>query len=329
MRIVFFGSSDFGLPSLDALQDCGHELVRVFTQPAHRAGRGRKPRPTKVYNWARENGVECTEAENINSPDMVRQVAECNGDLLLVIAFGQKIGDEIINMFPKGAINVHGSLLPRWRGAAPVNAAVAAGDKETGITIITVVDKMDAGLMLGKAAIPIGPEDTAGQVHEKLAELSPDLLLYVLEQIEQGTAVYEEQDPSQVTLAPKMKKADGYIDWSQDAEVIYNKIRGFWPWPGVKADYYSGETRKCYRVTIAKAKVVEGAESTGQYGLLDGNLNIICGKGRLQIEKLKPAGGRLMDFRDFANGRGLKPGDIFMPIEEANSLREKQGEQIV
>ncbi|MCF7956643.1 MAG: methionyl-tRNA formyltransferase [Phycisphaerae bacterium] len=316
MRIVFFGSSDFGLCCLDALRDSEFELVKCFTQPAHKAGRGCKPRATAVAEWADKNKVACVEAENINSADMVQDIADCNGDMLVVIAFGQKISDEIINMFDKGAINVHGSLLPRWRGAAPVNAAVAAGDAETGITIITVVDKMDAGFMLGRAAIPIGDDDTAGTMYKKLGKISPRPLMDVIEQIEKGTAVYEEQDVSLVTLAKKMKKADGYIDWSQDAEVINNKIRGFWPWPGVKADYFSGKTRKCYRVTIAKARVVEGAESTGQYGLLDEDLHVICGKGRLEILELKPAGSNLMKYKDFANGRGLEPGDIFMPIEK-------------
>lgn len=315
MRIVFFGSSCFGLCCLDALRDSDFELVKCFTQPAHKAGRGQKPRPTAVAEWADKNSVGCVEAENINSPDMVQAVADCKADLLVVIAFGQKICDEIINMFDKGAINVHGSLLPRWRGAAPVNAAVVAGDKETGITIITVVDRMDAGLMLGKAAIPIGPEDTAGSMYAKLAELSPKPLMDVIGQINSGTAVYEEQDASLVTMAPKMKKADGYIDWADDAAVINNKIRGFWPWPEAKADYYSKETGKCYRVAIAKARVVEG-EHTGQYGLLDEELHVICGKNRLEILELKPAGSRLMKYKDFANGRGLEPGDLFMPIEK-------------
>jgi len=315
MRIVFFGSSDFGLSCLDALRDSEFELVKCFTQPAHKAGRGRKPRPTAVFEWADKNGVACVEAENINSDDMKQAVADCGADLLVVIAFGQKIGDEVINMFDKGAINVHGSLLPKWRGAAPVNAAVVAGDKEAGVTIITVVDRMDAGFMMGKASIPVEEDETAGSLYKKLGEISPKPLMDVIGQINSGTAVYEEQDESLVTMARKMKKADGYIDWSEEASVISNKIRGFWPWPGAQADYYSKATDKCYRVTIAKARVVEG-ESTGQFGLLDENLHVICGKNRIEILELKPAGKGLMSFKDFVNGRGVTPGDLFMPIEK-------------
>lgn len=315
MRIVFFGSSDFGLSCLDTLRDSEYELVKIFTQPAHRAGRGRKPRPTDVALWAAENGVDCCEAENINSQEMVQAVSDCKADMLVVIAFGQKICDDIINMFHLEAINVHGSLLPRWRGAAPVNAAIVAGDKETGITIITVVSKMDAGFMLGKASLAIWPDDTAGSMYKKLGEISGPPLMDAIRQIENGTAVYEEQDISLVTLAKKMKKSDGYIDWSQDAKVICNKIHGFWPWPGAQADYFSGKTKKCYRVTIANCRAVEGGADTGQYGLLDENLHVICGKDRLEILELKPSGKGLMKFKDFANGRGVTAGDLFMPVE--------------
>jgi methionyl-tRNA formyltransferase len=316
MRIVFFGSSDFGLGCLDALRDSSHELVRVFTQPAHKAGRGRKPRPTAVAQWAVANGVGCSEAEKINSPEMKQAVADCNADLLVVIAFGQKICDEIIGMFDKGAINVHGSLLPRWRGAAPVNAAVVAGDKEAGITIITVIDRMDAGLMLEKASIPVSEDETAGSLYKKLGELSDKPLMTAINKIADGTAVYQEQDESLVTLAKKMKKSDGYIDWSQDAEIIHDKIRGFCPWPGAQADYYCSKSEKCYRVTVARSRVIEGEESTGQCGILDENLHVVCGKGKLEILELKPAGKGMMAFKDFANGRGVKAGDLFVGIEK-------------
>lgn len=317
MRIVYFGSADFGVPCLDGLRDSAHELVGIFTQPAHKAGRGRKERPTDVAKWAAVNGVACTEAANINSQEMIKKVADCKADLIVVIAFGQYIGKKVIGLHSKGAINVHGSLLPNWRGAAPINAAVVNGDTVTGISIITVADRMDAGFVLGMASCEITEDDTAGTVYYRLAKLSPKPLLEVIDQIENGCAVYTEQDESKVTLASKMKKEDGFIDWGEDARVIYNKVRGYWPWPGAQADYFSAETKKCYRVTIAKAKVVEDADQSGRFGLLDENLNVICGKGKLQILELKPAGKGIMQFKDFANGRGLKAGDLFMPIEKA------------
>lgn len=316
MRIVYFGSAGFGLPSLEAIRDSAYELVGVFTQPAHRAGRGRKVRKTAVAVWCEENGIDCVEADNINSPEMFEKVSGCHGDLLVVIAFGQKICDKVIGWHEKGAINVHGSLLPKYRGAAPINAAIVNGDDETGISIITVCDRMDAGFVLGTGRCEITADDNAETVHDKLSALSPGVLLDVIGQIESGTAVYDEQDEEKVTHAYKMKKSNGYVDWSQPAGKICDKIRGFWSWPGAQSDYVSQKTGKCIRVTFAKARVVEGGDESGRFGLLDDELRVICGGGRVELLEVKPAGGKLMGFKDFVNGRGVLPGDCFIPIEE-------------
>lgn len=317
MRIVYFGSSPFGVPSLLAINASQHELVRIFTQPARPAGRHKTPRPTPVAQWAIQNSIPCTEAHNINSPEHLEALKTCNADLLVVIAFGQKISPEAIELFPKGAINVHGSLLPKYRGAAPINWAIMHGDTQTGITIITLAERMDAGFVLAKAKIPIKPQDTAQTVNDKLADLSPPILLDTIDQIAAKTAVYQSQDESKVTIAHKLKKSDGYIDWSQPAEVIVNKIRGLWSWPGAKADYVSAKTTKCSRVTIAQARVATANSSRlTAYGIINDDLNVICGQDALQILKIKPAGKGLMDFTGFANGRATQPGDLFMKIEE-------------
>jgi len=317
MRIVYFGSADFGIPCLDRLKSSKHELVGIFTQPAHKAGRGRKEKPTDVALWAASNGVACTEAGNINSEEMINKVADCKADLIVVIAFGQYIGKKVIALHSKGAINVHGSLLPKWRGAAPVNAAVVNGDTEAGISIITVAERMDAGFVLGMASCPVTEDDTAGTLYYKLAELSPDTLLKAIDQIEDGTAVYTEQDESKVTLAPKMNKQDGYIDWSEEVSVIHNKIRGYWPWPGAQTDFLSAKTQKKCRVTITKARIAETDSEGENCGVLDENLKVVCGKGKLEIVELKPAGKGVMAFKDFANGRELKADDMFVPVEKA------------
>jgi len=315
MRIVYFGSADFGIPCLSAIQHSGHDLVHIFTQPAHRAGRGRKPKPTAVAQWAAENNIPCTEAENINSPDMVKQVEACHGGLLVVIAFGQKIGPELISWHRHGAINVHASLLPKYRGAAPINWALMNNETETGVSIITLADRMDAGEILGTGKLQIHPEDTAETLYDRLSHMAPLELLEVIGQLDAGNAVYTKQNDAEATLAPKMKKDDGWLDFTQSAQQVQNTIRAFWSWPGAQADYYSVGTKKCYRVTIAKAEIIETNDDPGTYGLLDENLNVICGKDRLKILKLKPAGSHLMDFQDFVNGRQSKPGDLFMPIE--------------
>jgi methionyl-tRNA formyltransferase len=317
MKIVFFGSGQIGIPSISALADSADiELAHIFTQPARQAGRNRKPSPTPVTAWAMENSIPFTEAENINSPDMIEKVSACNADLLVVIAFGQKIGNEVIALFEKGAVNVHASLLPKYRGAAPVNWAVINNETETGVSIITLAERMDAGEVLAQVAIPIAQDDTAQTVHDKLAQLAPKVLLRTIAEIDAGTAVYKDQDDSKVTFAPKLKKSDGLLDFSEPAGSIVAKIRGLSPWPGAQADYFSQKTSKTCRITIAKAAVITAHTQPEKIGCLDGDLNIVCGQDKLKILQLKPAGGKLMDFQDFANGRQTAPGDKFLKIQE-------------
>jgi len=245
------------------------------------------------------------------------KIADCNSDLIVVIAFGQKIGNDLINLPPKGAINVHASLLPKYRGAAPINWAIINGEAETGISIITLGEKMDAGRILAQSKTDIAPDETAGRLHDRLAQMAAPLLLKTIEQIGDGTAVYTEQDHSRATLAPKLKKSDGFIDFAEMAESLARKIRGFWPWPGASATYLSKKTNKSTRVTIAMAEVKETSNPTAlSVGMLDENLNIICGVNALKITKIKPAGSPLMDFKDFVNGRQTQPGDLFTKIDK-------------
>jgi len=317
MKITFFGSGEIGIPSLEALKESQNELCAIFTQPARPAGRKRTPTPTPVANWARQNRVKCTETANINAPDMREELITCGGQLLVVIAFGQKISQQVCTLHRAGAINVHASLLPKYRGAATINWAIINGETQTGISIITLADKMDAGEVLNTTKVAIAGDDTAQTLHDKLARTAPKVLLETIAAIEAGTAVYTSQDDSQVTLAHKLKKSDGFIDFSAPAGEINNKVRGLWPWPGAQTIFVSAKTGKTCRVTIAKAEVVSVAKgSYDRIGLLDENLNVICGAGSLRIDRLKPAGGSLMDFKDFANGRDVRPLDRFIPIEE-------------
>ena len=175
---------------------------------------------------------------------------------------------------------------------------------------------MDAGEVLAQSTIPIKKEDTAQSVHQTLAELAPKVLLDTIAEIEAGTAVYKKQDDSKVTFAPKLKKSDGFIDFSEPAGSIAAKIRGLSPWPGAQADYFSQKTSKTCRITIAKASVVTADTQPEKIGSLDDDLNIICGQNKLKILRLKPAGGKLMDFQDFINGRQTAPGDKFLKIQE-------------
>jgi methionyl-tRNA formyltransferase len=317
MKIVYLGSGQFGIECLNALAKSNHSLVFVVTQPPQPAGRGRKTRPTPVACWANANSMSYMESDNVNAPSGIEIIAENQPDLIVVVAFGQKIGDELINLPPKGAINVHASLLPRYRGAAPVNWAIINNERRTGISIIALVEKMDAGDILAQQECEIGPDETAGQLHDRLARMAAPLLLKTIDKIEDGSVVYTEQDHSKATLAPKLKKSDAFLDFGEPAESLRRKILGFWPWPGASAIYVPQKSKKSQQVIIAEAKLVRSPNPTGlAAGTLDKDLNIICGRDALKITRIKPAGGSLMDFRDFVNGRQSQPGDMFVKIEK-------------
>ncbi len=342
MKIVYLGSGEFGIESLNALAGSGHSLQFIVTQAPHPAGRGRKSRPTPVANWASAEGgrVPFIETEDVNAPQVIEKVAHYEPDLIVVIAFGRKISNELINLPPKGTINVHASLLPKYRGAAPVNWAIINGEKQTGISIISLAEKMDAGKILAQGKTDILENETAGELHDRLAQMVAPLLLETIDKIADGSIVYTEQDHSKATLAPKLKKSDGFMDFSESAKTLERKIRGLWPWPGASTTYLSKKTNKSIRVTIAIAEVVgvvrratagfaktsepRPSEGLGEPpphaalppGTLDENLNIICGEDALKITKIKPTGSRLMHFKDFVNGRHTCPGDLFMKIEQ-------------
>jgi methionyl-tRNA formyltransferase len=316
MKIIYCGSGEFGVPCLDAITESRHQLLHIFTQPPHRAGRGLKPRTTPVACWAARHSIHSTETADINSDDVQKTISELKPDLMVVIAFGQKLSDDTINMAVHGAINVHASLLPKYRGAAPINWAIINGETQTGVSIITVAQTMDAGEILEQARIDILPDETASSLHEKLARLAAPHLLSAIAKIEDGTVVYRPQDASQVTRAPKLKKSDGYLDWTEPAQTLCNKIRGMWAWPEAESNYFARRNGRCERVIIAQCEVVP--RTSTQFitaGTVDENLNVVCGKDALKILLIKPAGSSLMDFKSFCNGRATAPGDIFMKID--------------
>jgi methionyl-tRNA formyltransferase len=317
MKIVYCGCGRFGIDSLNALKASGHELLHIITHPEKQAGRGRKLRANDVEQWAQQNCVPFTAIEDINSSQAVELIKKLAPDLLIVIAFGQKISPEIISIPSKGAINVHGSLLPKYRGAAPINWAIISGETETGLSIITLAEKMDAGEILAQAELKIADDDTADTVQDALAKLAAPLLVETIGKIAAGAAAYTKQDSSKATLAPKLKKTDGVIDFTLAAQQIHNKVRGLWPWPAAAACFVSAKSGKKSPVTIAKTQVANPAGKNDKPGAIDENLNVLCGIGSLKILELKPHGGRLMDFQSFLNGRGSGCGDFFTSLEES------------
>jgi len=317
MKIIYLGSGEFGLECLNALAQSNHSLDLIVTQPPHRAGRGRKQTPTPVARWADSHSIPFIETDNVNAPPEIEKIATYQPDVIVVIAFGQKIGNQLINLPLKGAINVHASLLPKYRGAAPINWAIIKGEKQTGISIIALAEKMDAGDILAQAKTDIGVDEAAGELHDRLAKIAAPLLIRTIDHIAEGKAVYTRQDHSKATLAPKLKKTDGFLNFVESADILKRKIQGFWPWPGASAVYISKKTEKPLRITIAMAEVISSSNPANlPPGTLDENLNVICGRDALKITKIKPTGSRLMRFRDFVNGHQTKAGDSFIKIEQ-------------
>ncbi len=332
MKIVYLGSGEFGVPCLEALKASAHNLCLLVTQPVNPAGRGRKPQPTPVARWAAEHGVSFVETEDVNAPEVVQRIAACRPDVIIVIAFGQKIGKEVVALPAKGAINVHASLLPKYRGAAPINWAIMCGETQTGVSIITLADKIDAGDILAQAGTAIGPQETAGELHDRLAQsAAPLLLLETLDALAAGAATYTRQNDAEATFAPKLRKSDGFLDFHEPAEVLVRKIRGLTPWPGAAACFTSAHTQKSTRVVLVSAEVlprVEGVppSNRGQdardtatprpVGTFDHERAVVCGAGRLSIHSIKPAGSGLMTFHAFVNGWHIQPGDRLTKIEE-------------
>ena len=308
MRILFCGSGAFAAPSLQAILSSGHELAGVVTQPPRPAGRGGKLRATLVAEIAREAGREVIECANINDEQVVERLGAMGLDVICVAEFGQMIRVPVRETAAVDTFNVHGSLLPALRGAAPVNWAIIRGDERTGVTTFSLVDKMDAGAMYLKKETDIGPNETARELKARLADLGAAAAMETLTMLADGTACPQEQDESQATRAPLLTKSDGVIDWSADATTICNRIRGTWPWPGGQAVLKRREGRD---VPVVIASAVAEDVPAGEGGRLDEALRVETADGALRIIEIKPAGKRLMAWPDFVNGSRPQPGDRF------------------
>lgn len=310
MRILVCGSGEFAVPSLRAIRAGRHEIVKVITQPARPAGRGGKLRPTPVFEAAGELGLEAREVVSINAPDVVAEVHEARPDVIFVADFGQMIRLPVRQCARLDTINLHASILPALRGAGPIRWAIVRGLAKTGVTTFSLVDKMDAGPVYLSAEIDILPEDTSVELSYKLAQIGADVTLGTLDVIEAGQVKPVPQDESLATLAPKMLKTDGLLDWTRDAVAIRNRIHGAWPWPGGQTSFVRKDGKE-FDVTIARA-VAEPFASAGETGVLDGELCVAAGSGRLRIVEIQPAGKRLMMWKDFANGYRASAGDRFV-----------------
>lgn len=300
LRIIFAGTPDFAARHLDALLTSGHQVVGVFTQPDRPAGRGKKLMPSPVKTLAEEHGLPVFQPVSLRPQENQQPVADLDADVMVVVAYGLILPKAVLDMPRLGCINVHGSLLPRWRGAAPIQRSLWAGDAETGVTIMKMDVGLDTGDMLLKLACPITADDTSATLYDKLADLGPEGLIETLQQLADNTAQPEVQDESLVTYAEKLSKEEAQIDWSLSAAQLERCIRAFNPWP------MSWMTIDEQPVKIWKASVIEGHSTAAPGTILDANkqgIQVATAEGILNLESLQPAGKKAMSAQDLLNSR--------------------------
>jgi methionyl-tRNA formyltransferase len=322
MRIVFLGSGEFAVPTLRSIRNDGHEVALVVSQPDRPKGRGKELSPTPVRAAAMEAGLPAITPIDVNSPDSVAAIKAVRADLAYVAAFGQKIGSELLAAFPVGIINLHASLLPAWRGAAPIQWTVMSGDAETGVTVFRLIEKMDAGPILVQRRTAISDVETADELHDRLARIGCDAVRAALEHLATDpSAPGTPQDESKVSLAQKLKKDDGRITFDRPALALAHRICGLWSWPGAACRFVSSDGRRDEIVVLARARPFEGraasAPSPDALGRVTEMLSVQAADGELELLEIKPAGGALMSWRDYVNGRHVQPGDRFVPTAPA------------
>lgn len=309
MRIVFMGTPDFAVGSLQALCESGkHEILAVVTQPDRPKGRGNKLLQTPVKEYALTQGLTVYQPQKVKTPEFVELLHELQPELIVVAAFGQFLSKEILELPKYGCINVHASLLPKYRGAAPIQYAIIKGEKESGVTIMQMDIGMDTGAMLDKVVVPIAENTTMGELHDALREQGAALLLQVIDKIAAGTAVAEPQDNEQATYATLLDRSMEHIDWSKTAQEVHNLIRGFNPAPSTFTKLPNGKSLKIWgsKMTDKSSAAAAGTViETGKHSFF-----VACGEGVLEITEVQPESKKRMPAQVFLNGRGVQEGDL-------------------
>lgn len=309
MNLIYFGTGSFGLPSLEALLSSKHNLLSVVTGHDKAKGRSMRPTPSPVKEWALQKGVPVFEYKKINDPDALARLSAMNADVFVVIAFGVIFSTEFLRIPKLMPVNVHSSLLPKYRGAAPIHRALMNGDPKTGVSIVRVIEKLDAGDVLGTAETPILPEDDILSLEARLADLGAKELLECLDRIAEGKASFRPQDESLSTYARKIEKEDGRIDWSKSAAQIHDRIRALKVWP-VCSSSVRGK-----RVLFLDTRVKPVASSAGPGTIISASRSegivVAAGEGALEVLRLQLEGRTALPSADFLNGFPLKPGELF------------------
>ena len=306
MRIVFMGTPDFAVPALQTLLEAGHEVLAVYTQPPRAAGRGMALRKSPVHEAAEMAGLEVRVPNDLRSPAEQKRFAALEAEAAVVVAYGLILPKPVLDGTRRGLFNIHASLLPRWRGAAPINRAIMAGDAESGISIMRVTEGLDEGPVCLMEREQIGPNMTAGELHDALSELGAGMIVETLAALESGTLSCVAQDDENATYAAKLKNAETRIDWLQPAKVVHNHIRGLAPYPGAWFEVELGGKRE--RVKVLGPERVEGEGTPGT--LLGDKITVACGEGAVRLTNVQRAGKKPMSADAFLRGVDLPASTV-------------------
>ena len=319
MRIVFFGSGAFAVPTLQALGQTHHSIVAVVTAPDRPAGRGRRLTPTPVAQWSAANDLPVFKLAQVADADLLGRLPPLEPELFVAIAFGQKLPAPLLAIARYGGVNLHPSLLPQFRGAAPVPWAILSDRSETGVSVIRLADIMDGGDILGVQRTTIAGDETAGELHDRLARLGAPLVVQVVDQLAEGTAKAVPQDGLSASRAPKLHASMAWVDVHQPAAAVSSRIRGLSPWPGCRAEFVAPGGGRRVEVLLLKCReqgsLSAASEPPGssplaptEPGTVRPDLTIACQTGAVELLQLQPLARRAMDLKAFVNGYGLKPG---------------------
>jgi methionyl-tRNA formyltransferase len=306
MRIIFMGTPDFAVPALQALLKAGHEIVAVYSQPPRAAGRGMALRKSPVHQVAEAAGLTVLTPERLKDPVDQKRFREFEADAAVVVAYGIILPEPVLDATRLGIFNIHASLLPRWRGAAPINRAIMAGDAETGAAIMRVTEGLDAGPVCLVERVEIGPDMTASELHDTLSPLGAEAMVKALAALEDGSLDCRAQDDEAATYAPKLDNKEARIDWRLPASDVHDRIRGLSPYPGAWFEIELSGKRE--RIKVLSAMLAEGQGVPGT--LLDDHLTIACSEGAVRLIRIQRAGKKPMSVQAFLNGVTLKSGTV-------------------
>ncbi len=308
LRIVFMGTPDFAVPCLSELTGAGHEIGCVYTQPPRAAGRGQKQRLSPVHAFANQAGLPVVTTPTLKDPHVQRGFAAHEADVAVVVAYGLILPRAILDAPRLGCLNLHASLLPRWRGAAPIQRAIMAGDTETGVMVMRIAEELDTGPVCLSESMKIGADDTAGELHDTLARVGADLMVRALAALERGSLECTEQLGKGVTYASKIEKSETRIDWTRPASDVHNHIRGLSPFPGAWFEFEAQGRLERVKVLRSTLGAGEGAGDGVPGEALDDALTIACGSGALRLTHLQRAGKKPMSGEEFLHGQSIAKG---------------------